>query len=89
MVASYVSSWEASCLSGVYIGHEVPPNHCIINLIMVSSIWAVLCPSSGYFVFSKCIRQHKIVGRKQTPQALDLSCLSLGCSSVHKCLSSS
>ena len=61
MVASYVSSWEASCLSGVYIGHEAAPNHYMINLVMVSSIWAVPCRSSGYFVFAKCIRQHKIV----------------------------
>ena len=61
MVASYVSSWEASCLSGVYIGYEARPNHYIINLVMVSSIWTVPCPSSGYFVFAKCIRQHKIV----------------------------
>ena len=61
MVASYVSSWEASCLSGVYAGHEAPPNHDIFNLVMVSSIWAVPCPSSGYFAFAKCIRQHKIV----------------------------
>ena len=61
MVASYVSSWEASCLSGVYIGHEAPPNHDIINLVIVSSICAVLCPPSGYFVFAKCILQHKII----------------------------
>ena len=61
MVASYVSSLEASCLRGVYAGHEAPPNHDIINLVMVSSIWALQCPSSGYQVFAKCIRQHKIV----------------------------
>ena len=33
MAASYVSSWEASCLSSVYTGHEAPPNHDIISLV--------------------------------------------------------
>ena len=33
-------------------------NHNIFNLVMVSSIRAVPCPSSGCFVFAKCIRQH-------------------------------
>ena len=61
MVASYVSSREASYLSSIYAGHEAPPNHDITNLVMVSSIWAVPCPSYGYFVFAKCIRQHKII----------------------------
>ena len=63
MVASYVSSLEASCLCGVYAGPEAPPipNHDIIKLVMVSSIWALPCPSSGYQVFAKCIHQHKIV----------------------------
>ena len=61
MVASYVSSWEAPYLSSIYAGHEAPANHDITNLVMVSSIWAVHCASSGYFVFGKCIRQHKII----------------------------
>ena len=72
-------------------GHEVPNNHDIINLVMVhvSSIWAVPSPSSGYFVFGKCIRQHKNVVARETPEALDFSHLSLGYSSIPKCLSSS
>ena len=89
MVASYVNSWQASCLSGVYAGHEAPPNHDIINLVMVSSIRAVPCPSSGYFVFAIVYSLAQDHCSKQSPGALNLSRLSLGCSNVHKCLSSS
>ena len=61
MVAPYVSCLDASCLCGVYTPHEAPPQHDIINLVMLSSIWTVPFPPSGYFVFAKCICQHKIV----------------------------
>ena len=51
------------------------------------SIWAMPCPSSGCFVMTKCVCQHKIVkGGKLKRSESSIMCRR--CKRVHKCLAS-
>ena len=57
--------------------HEI-----VISLDVVLSIWAMPCPSSGCFLMTKSVCQHKIT--KGGKQSLVISHLFCHCTSVHK-----
>ena len=61
VITSIVCSWKASCSGNVHSWSEVLPHQNVINLFVVLSIWAIPCPSSGCFVMTKYVRQHKVV----------------------------
>ena len=61
MITFNVCSWKTSCSGNVHSWSEALPHQNVINLVVVSSIWAMPCPSSGCFVMTKSVRQHKIL----------------------------
>ena len=55
---------------------------------MVLSVWAVLNPSSGCFVMTKSVCQHKVIKGGKLQKSWVLSHLCHHCSWVYKCLAS-
>ena len=80
VITSNVCSWKTSCSGNIHSWPTVLPHKNVINLVVVLSIWAMPCPSSGCFVMTKCVRQHKVVkgGKLQKSES------SLICSSLQK-----
>ena len=60
----------------------------LINLFVVLSIWAMSGPSSGIFVMTKSVCQHKIVKGSKLQKSWVLSHLCHHCRKIHKCLAS-
>ena len=76
VVAPNVCSWKTSCSGDVHSWSEALPHLNVINLVVVLSIWAMPCPSSGCLVTTKFVRQHKIVkGGKLRKSESSLICV--------------
>ena len=62
--------WQCSLLIG-----SAPSLECQ-NLAVVQSVWAIPGPSSGCFMMTKCVRQHKVVkGGKLQKSESSLICV--------------
>ena len=70
VITSIVCSWKTSCSGNVHSWSEGLPHKNVINLVVVLSIWAMPCPSSGCFVMTKCVRRHKVVNFFPTHRTL-------------------
>ena len=59
MVISYVCSRKAP--SPMNVNSEVLSHQDVINLVVVFPIWAVPCPSSGWFVRTKGVVSRRLL----------------------------
>ena len=76
VITSNGRSWKTSSSGTIHSWSEALPHWNVINLIVVLSIWAMSGPSSGCFVMTKSVRQHKIVkGGKLQKSEFSLICI--------------
>ena len=61
VVTSSISSWKAPGLCNVRTWLEASFDHAVVDLIVVVSSWAVPCPASRWFVWTKCVRHLQVV----------------------------
>ena len=61
VVISDVSCWKAPGLCDVHAWLEASFDHDIVDLIVVFSSWTVTCPTSRWFVWTKCVQRLQVV----------------------------
>ena len=81
MVTSNISSWKAPGLCDVRTRLETSFDHDVVDQIVVVYSWAVPCPASRWFLWTKCVRhlQDVVTGEIWESQvsSLGVSCLGI------------
>ena len=85
MVASNICTWECSGSGSFNTWTELFLHQDIVNLVVMCSIWAVLCPPSGWHGCLGCLPAQGCC-RLQSPGAWTLCHWSPDCTKVHKFL---